>query len=392
MAVQNASKMAWCFPRIHLRKVFLCLAILSTAFVVYYYLKATTDLTSEPKSFTRPRLKPSLFCSLPLTSTLRLNASSDSIIRNSIFNGQKTRVPSKVLLVVKTSFSKIPEILKANRIAYKTTVAGKNLPDLIKMTRGVGKYGVIIFEDFNSYLTMDEWNREILDKYCKTFGAGIIGFFHPEESFKNVNYPDIGLTVKTRTEVNSLSVNKNSSVLRITRGGVWPMKHYIRTASTFWVGIDIKKGNNIYEAVVNASFGHGQEVIPTVILDKGDIPKVIFGSGISRHFIHKLVFLDALQFLSGLRIDIPLTRHILVDIDDIFTGKNRLTKDDVQALLESQDNLAAMVPGFKYNLGFSGSTFKVTFISRIFHYFSIDTLLCIASRLERMLKMRAMII
>ena len=47
-----------------------------------------------------------------------------------------------------------------------------------------------------------------------------------------------------------------------------------------------------------------------------------------------------------------------IDIDDIFVGKNRLLPSDVDALLESQKRIQKMVPGFRYNLGFSGGVFK----------------------------------
>ena len=42
------------------------------------------------------------------------------------------------------------------------------MPDLIKLTKGTGKYGVIFFEDYRSYLDMDRWNWELLDKYCRS--------------------------------------------------------------------------------------------------------------------------------------------------------------------------------------------------------------------------------
>ena len=63
--------------------------------------------------------------------------------------------------------------------SFKASVAGKNLPDLIKLTKGTGKYGVIFFEDYRSYLEMDKWNRELLDKYCRTFRVGIVAFVPP---------------------------------------------------------------------------------------------------------------------------------------------------------------------------------------------------------------------
>ena len=100
---------------------------------------------------------------------------------------------------------------------------------------------------------------------------------------------------------------------------------------------------------------------PTAILDHGKqdgIPKILMGSGLARHWLYKLLSLDALQYLSNGLITFPLTRYILVDIDDIFVGSNRLTNDDVHALMQSQDTLASMIPGFRYNLGFSGKTYK----------------------------------
>ena len=75
------------------------------------------------------------------------------------------------------------------------------------------------------------------------------------------------------------------------------------------------------------------------------------GSGLARHWLYRLLFLDALQYLSNGLITFSLTRYILVDIDDIFVGSNRLTKNDVQALIESQDILITLIPGFQYNLG-----------------------------------------
>jgi hypothetical protein len=65
----------------------------------------------------------------------------------------------------------VTEILSAHRIGFKHSVAGKNLPELIKITKNLGKYGVIVFEDYNSYLNMDQWNRDLLDKYCLSYNV-----------------------------------------------------------------------------------------------------------------------------------------------------------------------------------------------------------------------------
>jgi hypothetical protein len=84
-----------------------------------------------------------------------------------------------VLLFARTasSFRELTDFLGALRIKYKTSAAGRNLPDLIKLSRGgAGKYFLIIFEDIRDFYRMDKWNREILDKYCRQFRAGILGF------------------------------------------------------------------------------------------------------------------------------------------------------------------------------------------------------------------------
>ena len=60
-------------------------------------------------------------------------------------------------------------------------MAGKSLPVLTNQDKG--RYGVIVFENFNKYLFMDKWNRELLDKYCRQYAVGIIGFVSPTDEF-----------------------------------------------------------------------------------------------------------------------------------------------------------------------------------------------------------------
>ena len=48
-----------------------------------------------------------------------------------------------------------------------------------------------------------------------------------------------------------------------------------------------------------------------------------------------------------------------MDIDDVFVGKNRLLLTDAKELLASQARIRKNhVPGFRYNLGFSGRSFR----------------------------------
>lgn len=67
----------------------------------------------------------------------------------------------------------------------------------------------------------------------------------------------------------------------------------------------------------------------TVVQDLGlhdGIQRVLFGNNLN-FWLHKLVFVDAVSFLTGKRLSLPLDRYILVDIDDIFVGKEGHTHE-----------------------------------------------------------------
>jgi hypothetical protein len=44
---------------------------------------------------------------------------------------------------------------------------------------------------------------------------------------------------------------------------------------------------------------------------------------------------------------IPLTRYVLIDVDDIFVGSARLTREDVTALVESQQRISKIIKGMR---------------------------------------------
>ena len=68
-------------------------------------------------------------------------------------------------------------------------------------------------------------------------------------------------------------------------------------------------------------------------------------------YMLQVFLLDAIHYLTHGAISLPLTRYILVDIDDIFVGEARMVKSDVLALADSQKQINKLCPGFKYNLG-----------------------------------------
>ena len=61
-------------------------------------------------------------------------------------------------------------------------VVGKSLPLLTNLSKG--KYGAVVFENFERYLTMDQWNRELLDKYLLAYNVGIIGILPSHDNEK----------------------------------------------------------------------------------------------------------------------------------------------------------------------------------------------------------------
>ncbi|XP_034655350.1 bifunctional heparan sulfate N-deacetylase/N-sulfotransferase [Drosophila subobscura] len=278
----------------------------------------------------------------------------------------RLRIDPKVLVFVETTYSglgrDIAELLVYNRIKYKIEVAGKSLPVLTNLDKG--RYGVIVFENLDKYLNMDKWNRELLDKYCREYAVGIVGFLSPsEETLVGAQLRDFPLFVNTNLRLRDASLNPGSSVLRLTRAGEtawgalpgddWAV--FQHNHSTYEPVEWAQRNTNEYPA---DSVGQVQLPLTTVLQDRGHldgIQRVLFGSSL-RFWLHRLVFLDALSYLSHGQLSLNLERMILVDIDDIFVGEKgtRLRPDDVRALVATQKNIAAMVPGFKFNLGFSG--------------------------------------
>lgn len=98
---------------------------------------------------------------------------------------------------------------------YKVEVAGKSLPVLTNLDKG--KYGVIVFENLNKYLQMDKWNRELLDKYCREYSVGIVGFIpHSEETLVGAQlkgfplyiHTNLKLKVGSKVEKNNFQIEK----------------------------------------------------------------------------------------------------------------------------------------------------------------------------------------
>lgn len=280
------------------------------------------------------------------TVKCRANQSRDSLFESNPpkdhSSSASLRIHNKVLVFVETQYSKrgvqIVSLLESNRIKFKVELAGKSLPFLTKMDKG--KYGVIIFENLQSYLNMDQWNRQLLDKYCREYRVGIISFTYPTDS-NLISSPLKGLqmAVHTNLALKDYEINPKSDILRLTRAG--------GTLHGFLPGDDwtvFVPNHTTFEPLAYARTQSAEQVslsssieevrYITAVHDLGlydGIQRVIFGNDLN-FWLHGLLFIDALSFLSHGKFSVPLERYVQIDVDDIFVGRQgiRLVPSDVQ--------------------------------------------------------------
>lgn len=162
-----------------------------------------------------------------------------------------------------------------------------------------------------------------------------------ENSLLSAQLKGFPLFLHSNLALKDCSINPKSPLLYITRPsevekGVLPGEDWTVFQSN----------HSTYEPVLLAKT-KSAESIPhmsvdaalhtTVMQDLGlhdGIQRVLFGNNLN-FWLHKLVFVDSISFLTGKRLSLPLDRYILVDIDDIFVGKEgtRMKVEDVKVRL-----------------------------------------------------------
>uniref|UniRef100_A0A8C2FGV7 N-deacetylase/N-sulfotransferase (heparan glucosaminyl) 3 n=1 Tax=Cyprinus carpio TaxID=7962 RepID=A0A8C2FGV7_CYPCA len=239
-----------------------------------------------------------------------------------------------VLVFIESQYSQLGQdiiaILESNQFRYHAEIApGKgDIPPLTH--KGRGRYALVIYENLLKYVGMDAWNRDLLDNYCAEYRVGVIAFHR----------------------ASGAEVDRDH-----LPGEDWTVFQF---------------NHSTYEPVLLAktrpSESGAVQVIPgpqglhaTVVQDLGlydGVQRVLFGHGLS-YWLHRLILVDAIAYLTGKKLSRSLERYILVDIDDIFVGKKgtRMNVNDVKALLETQNMLRAYISNFTFNLGFSGKFF-----------------------------------
>uniref|UniRef100_A0AC35FTS7 [heparan sulfate]-glucosamine N-sulfotransferase n=1 Tax=Panagrolaimus sp. PS1159 TaxID=55785 RepID=A0AC35FTS7_9BILA len=220
-----------------------------------------------------------------------------------------------------------------------------------------GRFSIIIFEDYNTYLTLDPKNKQSLLNYCSKNKVGIISFI----GFGGDNYAfekETGAEIVSNEVITHLHFSNNSRVPFIAKknnklslsekdGSGWTI-FYPQKSSSFQPFIACEDSGGINAAVA--------------IHDNGinsNVEHIIFGQNL-QHFFIKIAFWDSLLYMSRGSFNWSLDTYIQIDIDDVFVGQTgtRLVTEDIFALIESQNFLRKYIKGFNYTLGFSGHFFR----------------------------------
>ncbi|XP_064272084.1 bifunctional heparan sulfate N-deacetylase/N-sulfotransferase 4 isoform X1 [Passer domesticus] len=278
-----------------------------------------------------------------------------------------SRTDPTVLLFVESQYSQLGQdiiaILESSKFQYHMVIAPAkgDIPPLTD--NGRGKYTIVIYENILKYVSMDSWNRELLEKYCVEYSVSIIGFHKANEnSSPSTRLKGLPLQLYNNVALQDCVVNPRSPLLRITKaprveqgplpGEDWTVFQFNHSTFQPVLLSELQPNRPTPAALPRAA------LYATVVQDLGlhdGIQRVLFGNNLA-FWLHKLIFLDAISFLSGKKLTLSLERYILVDIDDIFVGKEgtRMNVNDVKALLETQNLLRTQVANFTFNLGFSG--------------------------------------
>uniref|UniRef100_A0A673KMM9 [heparan sulfate]-glucosamine N-sulfotransferase n=1 Tax=Sinocyclocheilus rhinocerous TaxID=307959 RepID=A0A673KMM9_9TELE len=265
-----------------------------------------------------------------------------------------------VLVFIESQYSQLGQdiiaILESNQFRYHTEIApGKgDIPPLTH--KGRGRYALVIYENLLKYVGMDAWNRDLLDKYCAEYSVGVIAFHRASENSQPaLQLRGFPLTLRTNVALRDCCVNPRSPLLYITRAEV-DRGHL---PGEDWTVFQFN--HSTYEPVLLAktqpSESGAVQVIPgpqglhaTVVQDLGlydGVQRVLFGHGLS-YWLHRLILVDAIAYLTGKKLSRSLERYILILMLDVFI---------FQALLETQNMLRSYISNFTFNLGFSGKFF-----------------------------------
>ncbi|KAM6972469.1 LOW QUALITY PROTEIN: bifunctional heparan sulfate N-deacetylase/N-sulfotransferase 4-like [Aplochiton taeniatus] len=254
-----------------------------------------------------------------------------------------------VLVLVESQYSQLGQdivaVLEAARFRFRMEIApGKgDLPPLTE--QGRGRYALVVYENLLKY-DADAWNRQLLQRYLREHGVAVVAFYRStENSPPLLRLRGLPLLLRTNPTLRDACVAPGSPLLHVTRPGLEPGA----LPGDDWTSFS--SNHSSYRAVLqarprdsgpgagsgdNPGPGSGAGLQATVVQDLGlydGVQRVLFGHGLG-YWLHRLLLVDAISYLTDRRLSLGLERHVLVDIDDIFVGKEgtRMNPKDVKVL------------------------------------------------------------
>lgn len=321
--------------------VLIVFCLLSMALLAYYVSNSPKIKEAPPLPFSDCGEAGGTLGDTPEHSPLFLAAFSGH--QQTVKPVDNSRTESVVLVFIESIYSQLGQeivaILESSRFRYVTEVAPSkgDMPTLMERDRG--RYVLIIFENILKYVNLDAWNRDLLDKYCSEFGVGIIGFFKANEnSLFSAQLKGFPLFLHSNLGLRDYRINPAAPLLYVTKPN--EMEQGPLPGDDWTV---FQSNHSTYEPVLLASTKSSEALVhlgpqrvlhATVVQDLGlhdGIQRVLFGNNLS-FWLHKLIFMDSIGYLTGRRLCLSLERHVLVDVDDIFVGKEgtRMKVSDVK--------------------------------------------------------------
>ena len=262
-------------------------------------------------------------------------------------------IPSgnRVLLVVQKYDGIIAKFLQHLRIEFdvcylqqKCILPGYYLP-------ATYHYSLIVFSD-SAYSNIPARLSNSISIYCLTIHCSYIVI----SSNSQVQTKLLTSQIHNTTPLNISTVD--SPIYHLTR----PKINYLESDYSGNFACFISQ-HPTYQPLlfIHSNYPDGCWAIVHDVGEIDSIHKVYFGIPPS-YWLSNLIFLDTLRYYgnnTGMSA-YSLERYLFVDIDDVFLAKTELKmlERDVNRIVESQNIIERIIPGFKYNLGYCGSFYE----------------------------------